>query len=108
CAHDGGVRVEVRDQGPGVAPEDRQRIFERFVRLAGSRDSTAPEKTGEKSRSPVRGSGIGLALVKHIAESHGGRAWVESELGRGSTFVVTLPALAPGPERAGAALGEPL
>jgi signal transduction histidine kinase len=39
----------------------------------------------------VRGSGIGLALVKHIAESHGGSAWVESEVGCGSTFVVTVP-----------------
>jgi two-component system phosphate regulon sensor histidine kinase PhoR len=82
-----GVRVDVSDQGPGVAPEDRQRIFERFVRLPGSRE----EKSGEKTRSPVRGSGIGLALVKHIAESHGGRAWVESTLGNGSTFTFTIP-----------------
>jgi two-component system phosphate regulon sensor histidine kinase PhoR len=88
CSHEGGVKVAVGDQGPGVAPEDRQRIFERFVRLSGSRD----EKAAEKSRSPVRGSGIGLALVKHIAESHGGRAWVESEVGRGSTFTFTIPA----------------
>jgi two-component system phosphate regulon sensor histidine kinase PhoR len=88
CGHDGGVKVEVGDQGPGVPPEDRHRIFDRFVRLAGSRE----EKAGEKGRSPVRGSGIGLALVKHIAESHGGRAWVESELGRGSTFTFTIPA----------------
>ncbi len=86
CGHEGGVRVEVRDQGPGVAPEDRQRIFERFVRLSGARDAA------RGSQSPVRGSGIGLALVKHIAESHGGRAWVESELGRGSTFTFTIPA----------------
>ena len=88
CGHDGGVKVQVGDEGPGVAPEDRQRIFERFVRLPGSRE----EKAGEKGRSPVRGSGIGLALVKHIAESHGGRALVESEVGRGSTFTFTIPA----------------
>jgi two-component system phosphate regulon sensor histidine kinase PhoR len=78
----GGVAIRVADQGPGIAPEDQGRIFERFVR--GSRNAGT-----EAAR--VRGSGIGLALVKHIAESHGGSAWVESEVGSGSTFVVRIP-----------------
>lgn len=108
------VRVDVVDHGPGVAPEDRQRIFERFVRLPGSRSDGA--------RSPVRGSGIGLALVKHIAESHGGRAWVESDLpseaaapaagqkGPGAVFRFTVPARrgrAPRLERAAEARPDP-
>jgi two-component system phosphate regulon sensor histidine kinase PhoR len=80
------VLVRVIDQGPGVAPEDRLRIWERFVR------GGAAHASREKGKSPVRGSGIGLALVKHIAESHGGRAWVDSEPGRGSTFSFTVPA----------------
>ncbi|MBK6694286.1 MAG: HAMP domain-containing histidine kinase [Myxococcales bacterium] len=83
--------VRVIDRGPGVPKEDRERIFERFVR--GNR-AIAP--TG----APVRGSGIGLSLVKHIAESHGGRAWVESSEGAGgSTFALSIPALAAGTSR---------
>jgi two-component system phosphate regulon sensor histidine kinase PhoR len=95
------VRVDVIDRGPGVPPEDRTRIFERFVRLSGSRGGPS---------SPVRGSGIGLALVKHIAESHGGRAWVESHTGTGggatgSTFSFSIPADRSGVASGGAALG---
>jgi two-component system, OmpR family, phosphate regulon sensor histidine kinase PhoR len=81
------VRIDVIDRGPGVPADERQRIFERFVRLS--------SRSGE---SQVRGSGIGLALVKHIAESHGGRAWVVSRGepdpsgSTGSTFSFSIPA----------------
>jgi two-component system phosphate regulon sensor histidine kinase PhoR len=75
---DGRAAISVTDDGHRIAPEDRKRIFERFVRGRG---------TLEKQ---VRGSGIGLALVKHIAEAHGGRAWVESADPRGNRFVFTL------------------
>ena len=74
--------IRVRDHGPGIAKTERERIFERFVRGT---------KTADKDGVPVRGSGIGLALVKHIAESHGGAAHVESEVGKGSTFILTIP-----------------
>jgi two-component system phosphate regulon sensor histidine kinase PhoR len=72
------VQVRVTDQGPGIPPDDRKRIFDRFVRGKGA---------GEEG---ARGSGIGLALVKHIAEAHRGRVWVEPAQPRGSTFVLTL------------------
>jgi signal transduction histidine kinase len=68
----------VRDNGVGIAPEYRERIFGLFEKL----DTTS------------EGTGIGLALVKRIIELHGGRIWVESEAGKGSTFLFTLP---PGP-----------
>lgn len=77
------VLVRVRDHGPGIDPDDHERIFERFVRGKNA------------SLAQVRGSGIGLALVKHIAESHGGSVSVESPLsgGKGCEFVLALPAL---------------
>jgi two-component system, OmpR family, phosphate regulon sensor histidine kinase PhoR len=74
------VEIRVADRGPGIQPEDRKRIFERFVR----------GKVAQGKQ--VRGSGIGLALVKHIAEAHGGRAWVEDGAPRGSVFVLALDA----------------
>lgn len=73
------VVVSVIDQGPGVPPEERHKVFDRFVR---------GEATRRESR--VRGSGIGLALVKHVAESHGGKAWVEPAPGGGACFSFTV------------------
>jgi signal transduction histidine kinase len=76
----GGVTLSVRDNGPGIAEDEQLRIFERFYRARTARDRN------------VRGSGIGLALVKHIVEAHGGRLAVNSRLGQGATFTVALPA----------------
>jgi signal transduction histidine kinase len=76
---DSEVRVSISDTGPGIAPEDQERIFEEF------QQTEAGIEHGE-------GTGLGLALSKRLVELHGGRIWVESELGKGSTFVFTLPA----------------
>jgi len=89
-ARDENVEIRVTDQGAGIAWDDRRRIFERFVR--------GKSALGKQ----VRGSGIGLALVKHIAEAHGGGVWVEDASPHGSTFVLTLaatPRLRPRPSR---------
>jgi signal transduction histidine kinase len=75
----GEIRVSVADTGPGIAPEDRERIFEEFQQ----------SETGVGLRE---GTGLGLALSKRFVELHGGRIWLESELGRGSTFTFALPA----------------
>jgi GAF domain-containing protein/anti-sigma regulatory factor (Ser/Thr protein kinase) len=78
-ARDGEFVVSVSDTGPGIAPDDQQKIFEEFQQA----DSSATRKKG--------GTGLGLAIAKRIIELHGGRIWVESSLGKGSTFSFTLP-----------------
>ncbi|MGH3078606.1 MAG: HAMP domain-containing sensor histidine kinase, partial [Gaiellaceae bacterium] len=74
----GEVRISVADTGPGIAAEDRERIFEEFQQT----------EAGLEQRE---GTGLGLALSKRLVELHGGRIWVDSELGAGSTFTFTLP-----------------
>ena len=73
------VRLWVRDSGPGIPMVDHARIFERFYRR------------GDELRRETRGVGIGLSIVKHVAEGHGGRVLVESAEGRGSSFGLELP-----------------
>jgi signal transduction histidine kinase len=75
---DSEVQVAVSDTGPGLAPQDHERIFDEFQQT----------ETGIEQRE---GTGLGLALSKRLVELHGGRIWVDSELGRGSTFTFTLP-----------------
>ncbi len=73
------VRFEVQDTGVGLSEEDRLRVFEKFYRV-------------KKDKQMASGTGLGLPLAKHIVEDvHGGRLTVESVLGQGSTFIVTLP-----------------
>lgn len=76
----GNIVIKVRDFGKGIATEHHERIFERFYRI-------------DKARSRnLGGTGLGLAIVKHIAQSHGGTATLESELGKGTTFSIIIPA----------------
>jgi signal transduction histidine kinase len=71
--------VSVADTGPGISEADQQIIFKEFQQADGS-------STREKG-----GSGLGLSIVKKIVKMHGGRIWVESDVGKGSTFRFTLP-----------------
>jgi len=74
------VVIEVADEGIGIPPGETARIFEKFYRI------------GRSETQGTRGSGVGLALVKHIAEAHGGRVSVESRPGQGSRFTLILRA----------------
>jgi signal transduction histidine kinase len=74
------VAIRVRDQGPGISANEQRVIFKKFVRGAAAQASN------------VKGTGIGLAIVQHIVQAHGGEICVESQLGNGSTFAILLPA----------------
>jgi two-component system, OmpR family, phosphate regulon sensor histidine kinase PhoR len=73
------VHLVVSDTGPGIPTEHLSRVFERFYRIDAGR-----------SRE-LGGTGLGLSIVKHLVEAMRGKVWVESDVGRGSTFVVSLP-----------------
>ncbi len=74
------VRVDVKDTGIGIAPEDQANVFQRFHRV---NDPLVQE---------VAGTGLGLPIARMLIEMHGGRMWLQSEMGQGSTFTFTLPA----------------
>jgi GAF domain-containing protein len=76
---DGSVEISVSDTGIGIAPEDQPKIFEEF------------RQVGSDNAHKVEGTGLGLTLAKKFVELHGGRIWVTSEVGKGSTFSFSLP-----------------
>jgi signal transduction histidine kinase len=80
---DGAAEISVTDTGVGIAPEDQEAVFEEFRQVG-----TAAKK--------VEGTGLGLALSRKFIELHGGRIWVKSQVGAGSTFTFSLPLAGPG------------
>lgn len=78
-ANGNSIELCVHDDGPGIPEEALERVFERFYRV-------------DKARSREQGgTGLGLSIVKHIVQSHGGKVWAKSELGKGASFYFTLP-----------------
>ena len=75
------LRFAVSDDGPGIAKEHCEHLFDKFVQI-----------NRERGGSGYKGTGLGLSIAKNIVETHHGKIWVESELGKGSTFYFTLPA----------------
>jgi signal transduction histidine kinase len=76
---DGELRIAVHDSGIGIAPEDQAKIFDEFQQVG---------KSSDRSRE---GTGLGLTLAKRFIELHGGRIWIESEVGTGTTFTFAIP-----------------
>ena len=80
AAQDGGALISIRDQGPGISEAEQVKLFQPFGR------------TSVRSTAGERSTGLGLAISRKIVEGHGGRIWVESQVGVGSMFLFTLPA----------------
>lgn len=72
-------QIAVSDTGVGIAPSDQARLFEKFFRVQ------------QRGSTSAKGSGLGLSIVKSVAEKHGGKVWLESKLGKGSTFFLEIP-----------------
>jgi signal transduction histidine kinase len=85
------IMVAVKDQGIGIPAEHLEHVFERFYRV----EETLSRLTG--------GSGLGLSICRGLVEAHGGRIWVESQSGKGSTFYFTIPVVSPEPGTADSA-----
>jgi two-component system phosphate regulon sensor histidine kinase PhoR len=85
--NDKNVDISVSDNGPGIARHEQSKIFEKFYRVV---DPALPN---------VEGTGLGLSMVHHVVRAHKGRITVESELGHGASFVISLPAAAERPEK---------
>jgi signal transduction histidine kinase len=73
------ILISVKDEGPGIPPGEMEKLFKPF------------QRTSVKSTAGEKSTGLGLVIVKRIVKGHGGRIWVESQLGKGSTFHVSLP-----------------
>jgi signal transduction histidine kinase len=79
AANNGAISVAVHDTGPGIAPDEQEKLFEEFQQA----DNSITKTKG--------GTGLGLAISRRIVELHGGRLWVESQLGQGSVFTFSVP-----------------
>jgi signal transduction histidine kinase len=86
---DGMAEISVADSGIGIAPEDQETVFEEFRQVG-------------RAEQKIEGTGLGLALSRKFIELHGGRIWVESQVGQGSTFTFTIPVRREPGDRGGA------
>ncbi len=75
---DGHYQVSIEDEGIGMSPEQVEKVFEKFYRV-------------DASNTAISGTGLGMSIVKHLVETHKGKVWVDSELGRGTTVRFTIP-----------------
>ena len=76
---DGMVKFSVKDTGAGIPKNELEKIFDKFY------------QTGQRAPTDISGTGLGLSIAKEIVELHGGKIWVESEEGKGTSFIFTLP-----------------